>query len=181
MSILKTAQTILIALVAMATPVLGQVQDDLTVEPIRSTRSEKLGNSLVGVWESVSPVTTDCQTGEPTGPTVRALYNFAQGGTMMEENTDPIEGPYRNSGHGIWQHTTGRSYIAFYMHYGYLPDNTHLIIVKVKSNITVSLDSDSFTQRGTFEVFDSSGNPFLGLDGLPIKGCFRDTANKLKF
>src|SRR5215207_3508330 len=37
---------------------------------------EDQGNTLVGVWESVGSVTSDCQTGEPTGPVIRALYSF---------------------------------------------------------------------------------------------------------
>lgn len=192
MNTLRTAQTIVMALAMMVTlmiwtaPVFGQSKDfkqlaDSRTDELKAASEEKLGSSLVGVWESVSPVSIDCQTGEPSGPTIRTLYNFAAGGTMMEENTDPIEGPYRNTGHGIWQRTGGRTYMAFYMHYGYLPDNTHLVIVKVRTSITLSLDSESFDQRGTFEVLDSVGNPFLGGDGLPIKGCFKDTANRLKF
>ena len=187
----KIAQTMGMALAMMVTlmigtaPAFGQGQDfkqlaDSTYED-KTASEEKLGNSLIGVWESVGAVNIDCQTGEPSGPTIRTLYNFTAGGTMMEENTDPIEGPYRYTGHGIWQRTGGRSYMASYMHYGYLPDNTHLVIVKIRSSIALSLDSDSFDQKGTFEVFDSSGNPFPGVDGLPIKGCFRDTANRLKF
>ena len=180
------ALALMVTLMISTAPAFGQSQEfkqlaDSRADELKVTSEERLGSSLVGVWESVSPVSVDCQTGAPTGPIIRALYNFTAGGTMMEENTDPLEGPYRNTGHGIWQRTGGRTYIASYMHYGYLPDNTHLVIVKVRSNITLSVDSDSFDQRGTFEVLDSFGNPLLGGDGLPIRGCFNDTANRMKF
>ena len=60
---------------------------------------------LVGVWESVSPAQVDCETHQPLpdAPIIRAVYTIQHGGTMSEENTDPIEGPYRSSGVGIWR------------------------------------------------------------------------------
>ncbi|MCA1625576.1 MAG: hypothetical protein LC768_13880 [Acidobacteria bacterium] len=168
------ALAMMLALAIVPTMGFGQIR-------VLNPPQEEQGNDLVGVWESVAPVTTDCQTGEQMGPTIRALYNFTQGGTMMEENTDPIEGPYRNTGHGIWKRTLGRNYNALYLHYGYLPDKTHVVIVKVRSNITLSRGLNSFTQNGTFEVLDSNNNPLLDPDGNPIRGCFRDTATRLTF
>ena len=182
-------QTFVLALAMMVTLTIGSSvvfgQDNADKQSIGSrtdSRAEARDNALVGVWESEAPATIDCQTGMPIpGPTIRALYTFNQGGTMSEENTDPIEGPYRTSGPGIWKRTSGRSYTAVYTHYGFLPDRTHIAIVKVRSNIKLSRGSDSFTQNGTFEVLDRDGNPLLDENGNPIGGCFSTTSNRLKF
>jgi len=79
---------------------------------------------LEGVWQSV--VTSfDCQTGVPDpAPPIKVMYTFMQGGTMSEENTDPIDGLYRTSSAGIWKRTSGRNYTAVFLHYAFAPDRT---------------------------------------------------------
>ena len=117
-------QTFVIALAMMFTLTIGS-------SSVFGQRTEEQGldNALAGVWESVAPGTVDCQTGlpDPNAPIIRALYTFNQGGTMSEENTDPIEGPYRTTGHGIWKPTSGRNYTAVYMHYSFDPDKILLL------------------------------------------------------
>ena len=80
---------------------------------------------LVGVWESVAPGRVDCQTRQPLpdAPIIRAVYTIHHGGTMAEENSDPIEVPYRSSGFGIWKHISERNYAATYQHYGFVDEN----------------------------------------------------------
>ncbi len=178
-------QTFVIALAMMITLTIGSSmvfgQNKADNQSTDLSQNEQ-GNTLVGVWESVAPIGVDCQTREPFGPTIRSLYNIAQGGTMSEENTDEInDGPYRTTGHGIWKRTLGRNYTAAYMHYSFLPDKTFIVIVKVRTNITLSHDSDSFTENGTFEVLDRDGNPIPDEDGNPIRGCFSATASRLNF
>jgi len=179
MNIKKATQTFVIALAMMIMLAIGSTtafgQRQLTDE--QSTNEQS--NALVGVWESVAPAAIDCQTGMPIpGPTIRALYTFNQGGTMSEENTDPIEGPFRTSAAGIWKRTFGRNYVTVYTHYGFDPVSRELAaIVKARTNIMLSRDSDSFTERGTFEVLDPNGNPFPE----PITGCFAATWHRLKF
>ena len=168
-------QTFVIALAMMFTLTIGS-------SSVFGQRTEEQGldNALAGVWESVAPGTVDCQTGlpDPNAPIIRALYTFNQGGTMSEENTDPIEGPYRTTGHGIWKRTSGRDYTAVYTHYSFDPDTRALAyIIKVRTNITLQSfdpDSNSFTEKGTFEVTDPSGK-------VVFAGCFADTAHRLRF
>ena len=66
----------------------------------------------------------DCQTRQPLpdAPIIRSVYTIHHGGTMSEENTDPIEGPYRSSGFGSWRRVSGRNYAAAYGHYGSSPE-----------------------------------------------------------
>ncbi len=167
------ALALMLALAIVPTMAFRQDKDDKqsTASPI-----EEQSNALVGVWESVAPATVDCKTGEPIpGPTIRALYTFNQGGTMSEENTDPIEGPYRTTGHGIWKRTSGRNYTAVYLHYGFDPvSKTLAAIVKARTNITLSRDSNSFTEKGTFDVLDPSGN-------VVFNGCFAARYHRLTF
>ena len=142
----------------------------------------EVAGTLVGVWESVAPLGVDCQTREPFGPLIRTVYTLHQGGTMSEQNTDPTEGPYRTSGVGIWKPTSDRTYTATYGHYGFDPVSRELnAIVKARTRIRLSRDGKSFTENGTFEVFDAAGNPLLDPSGAPIAGCFAATAHRLTF
>jgi len=144
--------------------------------------SEAEAGTLVGVWESVAPLGLDCQTQEPYGPLIRSVYTVHQGGTMSEQNTDPIEGPYRTPGAGTWKPTSDRTYTAIYGHYGFDPLSRELnAIVKARTRIRLSRDGKSFTENGTFEVFDAAGNPLLDPSGAPITGCFTATAHRLTF
>jgi hypothetical protein len=143
---------------------------------LKTTQSplEEQGNDLVGVWEYVGPAEVDCQTRVPSGPTIRALYTFNQGGTMYVEDTLPLSGPYRSTGGGIWKRAAGRNYTYGNVHYEFDPDRTFLFTIKQKSNLTLSRDGNSFTENGTFEGIDSDGNILFG-------GCFSGTSHRLTF
>lgn len=152
----------------------------------REEARQEYGNALVGVWESVAQGGVDCQTREPFGPVIRSVYTIHQGGTMSEENTDPIEGPYRTSGFGIWKRTSGRNYTAGYGHYGFNPvgfdpaSRQLAAIIKVRTNIRLSRDAKAFTENGTFEVFFP--DPVTSEPGEPVfSGCFAATAHRLTF
>jgi hypothetical protein len=148
-------------------------------QSIASTQDEQ-GNTLVGVWETVAPALNDCQTGvpDPSSPIIRVLQKFNQDGTMTEENTDPIEGPYRTTAHGIWERIQGRQFRTFYMHYSFAPDQTHIATVKIRSIITLSRDSQHFNEKGTVEVLDPQNN-----DAVLFTGCFNsgDRPARLQF
>ncbi len=162
------ALAMMLALAIMPTMIFGQTR-------ILTPPQDEQGNDLVGVWEAVTPAAVDCQTGlpDPNAPIIRVLYKFNQGGTMAEENTDPVD-PNRTTGHGIWKRASGRNYTAVYLHYSFAPDGSHIFTIKVRTNITLSRDSNSFTENGTFEVLEPNGN-------VVFSGCFKDTANRLKF
>ena len=172
---MNTRKTTQISIIALAMMFMLTIGSFMVFGQRQST--DEQGNDLVGVWESVAPATADCQTGlpDPNAPIIRVLYTFNQGGTMSEENTDPIEGPYRTTGHGIWKRTSGRNYTTVYTHYSFDPDSKALsYIIKARANITLSRDSNSFTENGTFEVADPSGK-------VVFAGCFADTAHRLRF
>ena len=177
----NTTQPFVIALAMIITPatrasvVFGQ---DKAHEPSAESPNHEQGqdNDLVGVWEAVTLGEVDCQTALPLpgSPTIRVMYTFNQGGTMSEENTDPIEGPYRSSSAGIWKRISARNYTAAYQHYSFDPDRTFKVLVKIRTNIRLSRFLDSFTERGTFEVINPGGTVIYA-------GCFADTARRLTF
>lgn len=170
----NTTQTFVIALAMMLalaivpTLAFGQIR---TINP--SLPNEEQGNDLVGVWEEVAPATIDCVTRQPNGPVINVLYTFNQGGTMHQEDTLP-EDRNRTTGGGIWKRTSGRNYTYANLHYSFAPDGTFLFTIKQRSYLTLSRDGNSFTEDGTFEAVDRSGN-------VLFSGCFNGTAHRLRF
>ncbi len=160
------ALALMLALAIVPTLAFGQAKTD---SPKLNSPQDEQGNTLVGVWEAVVPALNDCETGLPApgSPIIRVLQKFNQDGTMTEENTDPIEGPYRTTAHGIWERIFGRQYRAFYLHYGFAPDKTHIATVKIRSIITLSRDAQRFNEKGTVEVLDPQNN-----DAVLFTGCF---------
>ena len=164
-----------LTLVALAGSGLVMAQNDNEVDP------------LVGVWESVSPSQVDCQTRQPLpdAPIIRAAYTIHYGGTMSEQNTDPVEGPYRSPGFGTWRRTSGRNYVAGYQHYGFVDENllpTKQLgaIVKVRTSIRLSRDAKTFEESGTFAVFFP--DPVTSeLDEPIFAGCFDAMAHRMTF
>lgn len=175
----NTTQTLVIALAMMITlaivPTMAFGQNKVGRQSIASPADES-GNDLVGVWQVSSTATVDCQTGlpDPNSPPVRVLYSFNQGGTMSEEEANPFDGPYRASALGIWKRTTGRNYTAVFTNFAFNPDRTLALIIKQRTNISLSQDGNSFTERGTFELSDPD-------DNLVFSGCFADTAHRFTF
>ena len=157
------ALSMMITLTFSSTMISGQGKADN--QPINSS-ADNAGNDLVGVWEVETPALNDCETGEPIPPIIRVMYMFNQGGTMTLEDTLPFEGPYRTTGGGVWKRTSGRDYTYVNQHYSFDPVTRELIgIVKVRSNVTLSQDANSFTEKGTVEVSDANGN-------VVFNGCF---------
>ena len=129
---------------------------------------------LIGAWEYVGAVSVDCDTRQPNGPEIRASYMFNQGGTMIMEDTLPIEGPYRTTGPGVWKRENSGEFSYGHMHYSFAPDNTFLGTVKVRSRLRLSTDGNSFTEKGTFDVIAPDGVVWFS-------GCLEGTATRVIF
>lgn len=174
-----TAQILVFALAILVTLIIGSSSAfGQSAISQQSTESLTKGQDkdLVGVWEAVTPLEVDCQTGEPLPdtPTIRVMYTFNVGGTMSESNTDPNDGPYRSPGQGVWRQVSGRRFIAAYQHYSFAPDKTFTYLIKVRTTITLNRLHDSFRESGTFDVLLPDGT-------IVYQGCFADTANHLGF
>ncbi len=170
----NTTQTFVVALaLTLALAIVPTLAFGQTI--ILNPPQDKQGNDLTGVWQVSASATIDCQTGLPdNSPPVRILYSFNQGGTMSEEEANPFDGPYRASALGIWKRTTGRNYTAVFTNFAFNPDRTLALIIKQRTNISLSQDGNSFTERGTFELRDPD-------DNLVFSGCFADTAHRFTF
>jgi hypothetical protein len=176
-------KTLSVTLAMMATLTIGSAfgQDRVdkpstesrTVEQSKTLENDGQDNALQGVWEEVAvPAFVDCQSGLP-GPVINVSYMFNQGGTMYEEDTLSLD-RYRTTGGGIWKRTSGRNYTYVSLHYSFDPNGTFLFTIKQKANLTLSPDSNSFTEKGTFEGIDQGGNVLFG-------GCYAATAQRLRF
>ena len=134
-------------------------------------------NNLVGVWEAVNvPAENDCVTGAPLPdtPVIRVLNTFNQGGTGWLEDNAPFDGPYRSTGASIWKHTTGRNYTYLNLHYTFTPDKSFVFTISQRSNLTLSADGDSFSEKGTFDVIIPDGT-------IVYSGCFLADSRRIKF
>lgn len=130
---------------------------------------------LVGFWQIPASSTVDCATGQPDGsPTVPVNYLFNQGGTMTEEEANSFDGPYRASAQGIWKQVSGRKYSAVFTNFAFNPDRTLAVTLKFRTNITLSKDGNSFTERGTADISLPDGTNIATV-------CFADTATRLTF
>ncbi len=161
------ALAMMLALAIVPTMAFGQAV-------ILNQPQDKQGNDLVGVWEAVGvPSENDCVTGMPIGELINVTSTFNQGGTMYAEDTLSVD-RYRTTGSGIWKRTSGRNYTYRFFHYLFDPNGTFLFTVKGRSNLTLSRDGNSLTERGTFQLIDPSGNVVYG-------GCFNGTSHRIKF
>lgn len=156
------AVAVIIGMFISGTSVFAQTDDDVK-PPV-----------LIGAWEYVGPLTVDCDTREPNGPEARVSLLFNQGGTMFVEDTFPLEGPYRTTGPGIWKRETNGEFSYGHMHYSFAPDNTYLGMVKLRSRLVLERTGNSFTESGTFDVYDPAGT-------VVYSGCFGGTANRVVF
>lgn len=165
-------QTFVIALAMMITLTIGSTlgfgQKQILNLPADA------GNDLVGVWEAVAvPAHNDCKTGSPMGELINISHTFNQGGTMYVEDTLSID-RYRTTGSGIWKRTSGRNYTYLFLHYAFDPNGNFLFTVKGRSNLTLSRDGNSFTERGTFELIEPGGS-------VIYSSCFNGTSHRVKF
>jgi hypothetical protein len=151
-----------------------RAREQETDAKVADSSQEAQSNGVVGVWEEVAPAEVDCQTRQPVGPTIRALLTFNQGGTMYVEDTFPMTGPYRTTGGGVWTRTSARHYTYGNLHYEFDPDKTFLLTIKQRSELTLSRDGNSFTENGTFQGIDPTGN-------VLFEGCFAARATRPQF
>jgi hypothetical protein len=141
------------------------------------SRPDDQSNDIVGVWEAVNvPAENDCVTGAPLPetPYIRVLNTFNQGGTGWLEDSAPFDGPYRSTGASIWKRTSGRNYTYLNLHYSFNPAKEYLWTISQRSNLTLSNDGNSFSEKGTFDVVLPDGT-------IAYSGCFLADLRRVKF
>ena len=170
MKIRKSIQIFVIALAITATAAIGS-SNALG----QDKHFDDHANDLVGVWEAVGvPSENDCTTGAPAGPIVNVSYTFNEGGTMYAEDTLSLD-RYRTTGSGIWKRNGGRNYTYRFFHYAFYPDGTFFATVRGSSNLVLSRDGNSLSERGSFQLIAEDGTTVL------YAGCFNGTSRRVTF
>ena len=125
---------------------------------------------LIGTWR-VTVTQANCSTGAVMGK-FQSILTFADGGTMVEDTTNPAFAPgQRGAGQGIWQHTGHRTYtaksIAFINFSTPVPASGAAPIPSFKAGtqtiaqtIEFNGSPDEWTSNATVQFVDSSGSPY---------------------
>ncbi|MEP6636001.1 MAG: hypothetical protein ABJB97_04690 [Acidobacteriota bacterium] len=144
------------------TPALAAQKSD------SSAQNEAQGKKLEGTWR-VQVSIRDCQSGAPLR-TFPAFLTFAQGGTLTETTTG-FPPALRSPGHGFWQHTGGRSYLAVSEAFLFSPAGVWTGTQRLTQVIEIGHNGDELTSNATNEIFDTNRN-------LIVSGCATAVASR---
>ena len=94
----------------------------------------------------------------PAGP-LKALLTDSRGGGYVE-TSNAVPNTMRGPGHGVWRRTGNRRFAATGLFFRYDPQGgTFLGYLKLRSQITLSEDGDSYTTVTIAQVLDADRNP----------------------
>jgi len=133
--------------------------------------TDMFGKDLVGVWEATKEV--DCTTGEPVVPFLNVTQTFHYGGTTYVEDTLSID-RYRTTGSGVWKRTGAHTYSYGFFHYGFDSTGLFTYTVKGRSNLRLSRDANSYTERGSYDIALPDGTVIMS-------ACFAGSSRRMAF
>jgi hypothetical protein len=140
---------------------------------VSDVASLQSANRIVGAWETtVTP--SNCDTGEPVGPSFNGVITFNEGGTIAEYGANPAT-PYRTPGHGIWVSNGGGS--NYSMKFSFLPltpAGAPIGRLRVTQIVELGRFSDESTSSGSFVLSN-----FAGI--VLATGCTTSTSVRLMF
>ena len=117
-------------------------------------KSEGQAKKLEGTWR-VQVTIRVCQTGAEIR-TFPSLVTFAQGGTMTE-TTSAASPALRGPGHGVWEHTGGRTYTSVMEAFTFNPAGVWSGTQRVTQTLQLEHGSDEFNANASSEIFDANG------------------------
>jgi hypothetical protein len=123
-------------------------------EQEKQEKSEGRGRKLEGTWR-VQVTIRVCQTGVAIR-TFPSLVTFAQGGTMTE-TTSAASPALRGPGHGVWEHTGGRTFSSVFEAFTFNPAGVWTGTQRVTQTIELEHGSDEFNANASLEIFDANG------------------------
>lgn len=152
---------------------------DLKMEGAAREKSSKGAGAraLEGSW-SVVVTPRNCQTGAAGNPFPR-MNTFMQGGTM-QEFAAAVAPSRRTPGHGVWSHSTERSFSYSLQFFRFNADGTFAGSVRERRQVEVDADGNAYTATGTGALFDANGNPVLDPNGNPVVTCATETAARFE-
>lgn len=113
------------------------------------------GRRIEGTWR-VEVTLRNCQTGAEIA-TAPALNTFLAGGSMITTSAG-VSPALLSTGHGVWEHAGGRSFINTVVLFRFNPAGTYVGTAKVTRNIELGDNSDEFTSTDFSEAADPNGN-----------------------
>jgi hypothetical protein len=125
---------------------------------------------LEGTW-LVDLTPSDCQTGEPAGPTAQFLYTFVPGGSLVQTSNRLF---FRSPAHGIWKHTTEQNFLATLILFRYNPDGTPSGRSDITEHMELGEGANEYTGTVVAEVSDVDGN-------LSFIACSTTIGHRLTF
>jgi hypothetical protein len=125
---------------------------------------------LVGSW-NLEVTIRDCETGTPI-VSFLAMNTYNQGGTMQQTAVPAPDGSAL-PGHGVWNHSSGRSYAGAFQFFNFGPGGVFAGRVIVRSAINLAIGGDEYTSTDTAEIFDPNGT-FL------FRSCSTSTATRFR-
>ena len=109
------------------------------------------GGQLVGTW--LATITLNpAPPGDP--PSFPAMRTFQRGGVAMETSAST---PYRSPSHGVWERLGDHSYAATFSFFRFNSQGQYVGTARVKLNLELEQDGDTYTGSAVFEIFNPSG------------------------
>lgn len=127
----------------------------LAVTQIPANGNNGKGRRIEGTWR-IERTAVNCQTGA-AGSTTPALHTYLPGGSMLVTSGN-ISPARLSTGHGVWEHVGGRSFMNTIVFFRFNADGTYAGTATVTRNIELGDNFDEFTSTDSSELADPNGN-----------------------
>jgi hypothetical protein len=113
-----------------------------------AAEDDSAANELVGTWQ----LTVDRG---PQLPPVKGLTTYTRGHSLIGTGNVLVRGP----AHGVWEHVSGRLYADTHIFFRFNPTTgAFLGTQKIRENVKLSHDGDSYRAVAISDQFDPDGN-----------------------
>ena len=134
---------------------------------VAAQNDQKTVPGINGVWQTIVTPRI-CATGNPVGPTFPGILSFSQDGTMTGTSTAVT------STYGYWNREAGRGEYSFAsLSLKYDASGNFIGSRRISQNVTVDDSGNAFTSSGTFQDYNTAGNP-------TISGCSTSTGSRFQ-
>jgi hypothetical protein len=89
---------------------------------------------------------------------VKGLTTYTRGHSLVGTANVVVRGP----AHGTWEHVSGRLYADTHVFFRFDPTGAFLGTQRIKENVRLAPDGDSYTAVAISDQFDPNGNLVVG-------------------
>jgi hypothetical protein len=133
---------------AIAVATVGAVAALVAAAAISASAGDgRSANQLVGSWELTV-------NRGPQLPPVKGLTTYTRGHSLIGTANVVVRGP----AHGTWEHVSGRLYADTHVFFRFDPTGVLLGSQRIKENVRLAPDGDSYTAVAISDQFDPNGN-----------------------